>query len=184
MQKLSRRHVIATMSGSIVSLCPAILNAQTLPAIPEWADIPTTEPAGTDQIIMVETGAASVDITDLSAGEIAVIGRPTTDEAYTATNMVQYVAVHRRTADQIAAAEGTERSGEYFVVNLLCSHRGKAIGLTGDPAVPFACTDRGGRHSSNYDVTGFGIAGASEDEFLSIPDHTIDTGDQIVLQLA
>lgn len=187
MYKLTRRHVIATLSSSAVMLCPAILNAQTVDV--DWGDIPTTAPVGEKVLFNVDAGPATVDVTELQAGEVAVIARPTTDEAYTATGMTQYVGVLRRTAEQVAFGEANDRNGtvqdpEYFVVNLVCTHRGKAIGITGDPSVPFACTDRGDRHSSNYDASGHGVSGAGEDENLSIPEYTITTGDQVVLALA
>jgi len=186
MHKLTRRHVMATLSSSAVLLCPAILNAQTVDI--DWGDIPTTTPVGQKSLLNVDVGPAQVDVTDLQAGEVAVIARPTTDETYTATGMIQYVGVLRRTADQIAFGATNDRAGtvqnpEYFVVNLLCTHRGKAIGITGDPNVPFACTDRGARHSSNYDASGHGVSGAGEDENLSIPDYSIATDGLVVLSL-
>ncbi|WP_341368317.1 hypothetical protein [Yoonia sp. BS5-3] len=188
MHKLTRRHVMLTMTGSTLMLCPAILNAQTVS--PEWDGLPDTTPVGEDQLINVGEGPAEVDITDLEPGQVTVIARPTTDEAYSATGQIQYVAVHYRTEAQIAFGAENDRDGtvqdpRYFVVNLVCTHRGKAIGMTGDPAAPFACLDRGDRHSSVFDASGFGIAGASEDEYLSIPDYSLTTdGDQVVLQLA
>jgi len=186
MHTLTRRHVIATLSSSAVLLCPAILNAQTVDV--DWGDIPTTTPVGQSTVINVEGSGAQVDVSALQPGEVAVIARPTTDEAYTATGMVQYVGVLRRTADQIAFGAANDRAGtvqnaEYFVVNLRCTHRGKAIGITGDPNVPFACTDRGARHSSNYDASGHGVAGAGEGDNLSIPEYTIATGGQVILTL-
>ncbi len=189
MHKMTRRHVITTISTSAILLCPAILNAQTN-IDEDWADIPDDRPIGEDQLITLAEGSAEVDVSELQPGEVAVIARPTTDEEFSATGLVQYVAVHRRTADQVAFGEANDRDGtvqnpEYFVVNLLCSHRGKAIGITGNPEAPFACTDRGSRHSSVYDASGFGVSGASEDEYLSIPDYTITAdGDQVVVLLA
>ena len=180
MQKLTRRHVIATITTSSVMLCPAILNAQAALDL-EWDDIATDMPTGQDRLITVAAGPAQVDITDLLPGEVAVIARPSEDEKYSSTGMTQYVAVHRRTDAQIATAED---GAAYFVANLLCSHRGKAIGLTGNPDAPFACTDRGGKHGSVYDGSGFGISGASEGEFLSIPDYTLSTDDQVIVTLA
>ena len=182
MHKLTRRHVMATLTSSAVMLCPAILNAQTVDI--DWGDIPTTTPVGQKTLLNVDAGPAQVDVTDLQPGEVAVIARPTTDEAYTATGLIQYVGVLRRTADQIAFESTNGRTAtEYFVVNLLCTHRGKAIGITGDPNVPFACTDRSARHSSNYDAFGHGVSGAGEDEDLSIPDYSIATDGPIVLSL-
>ncbi len=189
MHKMTRRHVLTTISTSAVLLCPALLNAQT--NIDEaWADIPDDRPIGEDSLITVGAGPTDVDVSALQPGEVTVIARPTADAEFSATGMMQYIAVHRRTAEQIAFGatndrEGTVQNPEYFVVNLLCSHRGKAVGLTGNPQAPFACTDRGSRHSSVYDASGFGVSGASEGEHLSIPAHTITTdGDQVVVTLA
>ena len=189
MHKLTRRNVIVKLTGTGAALmCPAILNAQTVDL--EWDGIPTTTPVGQDRLINVDAGASAVEISALQAGEVAVIARPTTDETYSSTGMIQYIAVHHRTADQIAFGEandqeGTVQNSTYFVVNLVCDHRGKAIGITGDPNVPFACTDRGSRHSSNYNASGIGVSGASAGDSLSFPDYTLAVdGDQIVLQLA
>lgn len=187
MHKLTRRHVMATLTSSAVMLCPAILNAQTVDI--DWGDIPTTTPVGQKTLLTVAAGPAEVDVTDLQPGEVAVIARPTDDEAYTATGMTQYIGVLRRTADQIAFGAENDRAGsvqnpEYFVVNLRCTHRGKAIGITGDPDVPFACTDRGARHSSNYNASGHGVSGAGEDEDLSVPEYSIATGGAVVLSIA
>ena len=189
MQKLTRRHVLTTMTSTTVLLCPAILNAQTDLSI-EWEGIPDDRPIGEDRLIDVAAGPAEVDVTDLQPGEVAVIARPTDDPEYANTGMIQYIAVHHRTDAQIAFGAANDRDGTfqdpaYFVVNLLCTHRGKAVGLTGNPEAPFACTDRGSRHSSVYNATGFGVSGASEDEYLSIPDYTSQISDpQVVLQLA
>jgi len=188
MYKMTRRHVITTISTSAVLLCPAILSAQTN-LDDAWADIPDDKPIGEDNLISVTEGPAEVDVSALRPGEVTVIARPTADAKFSATGMMQYIAVHRRTADQIAFGAANDRDGtvqnpEYFVVNLLCTHRGKAIGLTGNPDAPFACTDRGSRHSSVYDATGFGVSGASEGEYLSIPAHTISAdGGQVVVTL-
>jgi len=183
--KLTRRNVIAMIPTGAVMLCPAVLNA----AAADWGDIPTDTPIGQDQLITLAAGPAEVDITDLAPGQIAVIARPTEDDRFTSTGMTHYIAVMRRTAEQINFGQANDRPGtvqnpEYFVVDLLCSHRGKAIGLTGDPATPFACTDRRGRHSSDYDASGFGIAGASEGEYLSIPDYNLQIGSSVILALA
>ncbi len=189
MHKMTRRNVIATLSGSAVLLCPALLNAQT-DINTAWAGIPDDRPIGEDRLISAPAGPAQVDVSDLQPGEVAVIARPTDDAAFSATGMTQYIAVHRRTAEQVAFGtandrDGTVQNAEYFVVNLLCTHRGKAIGLTGDPAAPFACTDRGARHSSVYDATGLGVSGASEGEYLAIPEYTLEGGaGQVVVAFA
>lgn len=189
MHKMTRRQVIAMIPSSTVLLCPAILNAQTnIDA--DWADIATTAPIGENYLIEVPTGPAEVDVTALLPGEVTVIARPTDDETYGSTGMIQYIAVHRRTDEQIAFGatndrEGTVQNPAYFVANLVCTHRGKAIGITGNPDAPFACTDRGDRHSSVFDAVGLGISGASEGEYLSIPDYEISvTDDAAVVQLA
>lgn len=190
MHKLTRRNVIATISSSAVLLCPALLNAQTTDLDTAWAGIPDDRPIGEDRLITVAAGPAQIDVSDLMPGEVAVIARPTTDTAFSATGMTQYVAVHRRTPDQVAFGaandrEGTVQNGEYFVVNLVCTHRGKAIGLTGDPAAPFACTDRGARHASVFDASGHGISGAGEDENLSIPAYTLQaSAGSVIVALA
>lgn len=189
MQKMTRRHVMTTISSTAVLLCPAILNAQTNFEA-EWAGLPEDRPTGENQLIAVSAGAAEVEISALQPGEVAVIARPTDDAEFSATGMMQYVAVHRRTAEQVAFGTANDRAGtvqnpEYFVVNLLCTHRGKAIGLTGNPDAPFACLDRGSRHGSVYNAVGMGVAGASEGEYLSIPDYTLTAdGGQVVLSLA
>ena len=187
MYKVSRRNVIAMISTSSVMLCPALLNAQTVDL--DWDDIPTTAPVGEDKLIAVAAGAARIDVTDLEPGQVAVIARPNDDPKFSSTGNTEYIAVMRRTSDQMAFGAANDRAGtvqnpEYFVVTLVCTHRGKAVGITGNADVPFACTDRGGRHSSNYDAAGFGVSGASEGEHLSIPDYSISVGDQVMIELA
>ncbi|MEO0916598.1 MAG: hypothetical protein AAFY31_06395 [Pseudomonadota bacterium] len=190
MHKITRRNVIARLSGASTALfCPALLNAQDGLAL-DWEGIPTDRPVGEDLLVTVDAGPAEVDVTALQPGEIAVIARPTDDEDYADTGMTQYVAVHRRTDEQAAFGEANDRAGtvqdpRYFVVNLVCTHRGSAIGLTSDPQAPFACTDRRDRHGSVFDPSGLGIAGASEDEYLPIPEYTLnETPAVVLLQLA
>ncbi|WP_181820917.1 hypothetical protein [Loktanella sp. D2R18] len=186
---MTRRQVIAMIPSSTVLLCPAILNAQTNIAT-EWADIPTTAPIGEKNLIEVPAGPAEIDVTALLPGEVTVVARPTDDESYASTGMIQYIAVHHRTADQITFGETNDRDGAiqnpaYFVANLVCTHRGKAIGITGNPEAPFACTDRGDRHSTVFDATGLAISGASEGDYLSIPEYEISVTDgAVVIQLA
>ena len=187
MQKLSRRHVVASLGGTGLTLmCPAFLNAAVNV---DWDGIPTDTPVGQAQTLDLPAGPGSVEISALAPGEVAVIARPTDDPEYSRTGQIQYIAVHHRTDEQVAFGEANDRTGtvsdpRYFVVNLVCTHRGKAIGLTGDPSAPFACTDRGGRHSSDYDASGFGVAGASEGEYLSIPGHSLDvSGGTVTLTL-
>lgn len=188
MHRITRRHVIATIAGTGTAvLCPALLNAQqTL----DWGGASTEEPIGHDRLITAEAGPVSVDVTDLAPGEVAVVARPTDDPEYSATGNTQYIAIHHRTDAQVSFGEANDRPGSvqdprYFVVNLVCTHRGKAIGITGNPDAPFACTDRRGRHSSDYNASGLGVAGASDGEYLSIPDYAlIASGGQVVLELA
>ncbi|MEL6682710.1 MAG: hypothetical protein AAFQ09_08690 [Pseudomonadota bacterium] len=189
MHKITRRHVIATISKSTVLLCPALLNAQTTFS-EDWVDIPDDRPIGEDRLLEVAAGPAEVDVSGLEPGQVAVIARPTENETFSSTGMTQYIAVHYRTESQVAFGAANDRDGtvqdpQYFVANLLCTHRGKAIGITSNPDAPFACTDRGARHSSLFDASGFGVSGASEGEYLSIPDHvlTVDR-DRVILQLA
>ena len=189
MHRLSRRHVLATLSSASVMLCPALLRAQTVPAI-NWGDIPTTEPIGQDRLISLDAGPAELDITDLQPGEIAVIARPNSADTYSNTGQTQYVAVHRRTDEQVAYGQANDRPGTvqdpgYFVTDLVCPHRGKAIGFTGSPDAPFACTDQGRRHSSVFDASGMGFSGASDGDPMSIPDYTLEVSEgAVVLRLA
>jgi len=187
MHRITRRNVITTIAGTGGALlCPAILNAQQ--AL-DW-DGPTTTPVGQDQTINAEAGPATIEVSGLAPGEVAVIARPNDADTYSATGNIHYVAIHHRTDAQVAFGEANDRDGtvqnpRYLVVDLVCPHRGKAIGFTGNPDEPFACTDRGRRHSSDFDASGFGIAGASEDEYLSIPSYTIEaSGEAIVITLA
>ena len=177
MHTLTRRHVLATLSGSAVMLCPAVMNA-AIAEVP-WGDIETTTPVGQASTLTLDAGPAEVDVSTLQPGEVAVIARPTTDPNYTNTGMMQYVGVLRRTGEQMTYAEandapGTTQDPRYLVVDLLCPHRGKAIGITGDAAFPFACTDRGSRHSSDFDASGKGVAGASAGDPMIIPSYKIN----------
>lgn len=172
MNKLSRRHVIVTLSSSAVFLCPAVLNAATTADLSGWEGIPTDRPTGHDQILSLEAGSASVDISELQPGDVAVIARPNDSTDYAATGQTQFVAAMRRDDD-------------YLIVELTCPHRGKAIGLTGDPKVPFACTDRGRHHLSEFDSNGTGVAGKSSGEAMIVPEHElVFSGEQVVLELA
>lgn len=188
MQRLSRRHVLTTLTGTAVLLCPALLNAQgSIDA--DWADVPTTMPIGQDRLMELGAGPAEVDISALAPGEVAVIARPNSADTYSATGSVQYIGVHRRTDGQIAFGASNDRAGtvkdpRFFVADLVCPHRGKAIGFTGDPNMPFACTDRGRRHSSNFNASGMGVGGASDGDPMAIPAYEIaDNGGRIVLRL-
>ncbi|MEL6700293.1 MAG: hypothetical protein AAFO58_01235 [Pseudomonadota bacterium] len=182
MQKVSRRHVIATLSASSVMLCPALLNAQ---AQIDWPDsVADNKPIGEDRLITLASANEPVDVSDLQPGEVAVIARANDGPDFSNTDQTQYVAVLRRTDDQIAAAndrDGTVQDERYFVANLVCPHRGYAIGMTGDASIPFACTRRGGRHGSEFDAAGLGVAGASDGEYMSIPAYTLDASGVITL---
>lgn len=185
MHKLTRRNVIVTLSASSVMLCPAVLTAQA-----DWGEVAEDRPLGQDQLLTVPAGPARIEISGLAPGQVAVIARPTTDDNYSNTGMTQFVGVLHRTEAQIAYGAANDRAGvvqdpRYLVVNLVCPHRGKAIGITGDANVPFACTDRGSRHSSDFDAAAMGTAGASDGDPMSIPDYTIEgAGTEIVLNLA
>mgnify|MGYP001267014566 CR=1 FL=1 len=72
------------------------------------------------------------------------------------------------------------RDKGYLIVELPCPHKGKAIGLTGDPKVPFACTDRGRYHSSEFDSNGLGVAGKSLEDKLVVPEHKLTNSERKV----
>ncbi len=187
MHKLTRRHVIATLSSTAVMLCPAILNAQSLDL--DWDDIPTKAPVGEAALLEVGAGPAEVDVSTLNPGEVAVVARPSDDEIYTATGNTQYIGILRRTDAQIAFGAENDPDGvqdpEYLVVNLVCPHRGKAVGITGDPTTPFACTDRGDRHATDFNASGQVVSGAADvGEQLPVPAYTIATGAAVVLTIA
>lgn len=178
MHQLTRRNVIATLSGSAVLLCPKILTAQEID-LSAWNDIPTNVPIGQSSLVQLDAGPAEIDISTLQPGEVAVVARPTTNSDYERTDMIEYIGILRRTEAQIEFGAANDRAEmikdpRYLVVDLLCPHRGKAVGITGDANRPFACTDRGGRHSSEFSASGEGVAGASEGEdWLSAPDYTL-----------
>ncbi|MEM1102035.1 MAG: hypothetical protein AAGH73_10980, partial [Pseudomonadota bacterium] len=120
-------------------------------------------------------------------GEVAVLARPSSEGMFSGTGGIQYVAVHHRTAAQQAAASGgaAAQNPQYLVVNLVCTHRGAAIGITDDPSRPFACTRLGSRHGSVYDVSARGVAGAADDsDVLSVPAYTLSTGGAVTIELA
>ena len=76
------------------------------------------------------------------------------------------------------------RDKDYLVVELTCPHKGKAIGLTGDPKVPFACTKRGRYHSSEFDSNGLGVAGKSSGDPMIVPEHKLSSSNgKVVLEL-
>jgi hypothetical protein len=180
MIKLTRRNVIKTIaSGGAVTLCPSLLKAQSL-NLDAWDDIPTTEPIGQTALVTLEAGPAEIDISTLKTGEVTVVARPTDDPNYSDTGMMQYVGILRRTDAQIAYGNthdkpGSVQDSRFFVTDLLCPHRGNAIGITGSEDRPFACTDRRSRHRSEFTASGEGVAGASEGEdWLFIPDYTLE----------
>lgn len=177
MHRLTRRNVLARMASSTALLCPAILQAQTVNT--NWGEIETDKPVGMDAIFELPAGPATVDISALAKGEVAVIARPSDDAKFSATGQVDYIAVLHRTDEQVASAQVTARAvpvqnADYLVVSLLCPHRGKAIGITGDTSFPFACTDQGRRHASVFDSSGAGISGASSDEAMLVPDYMLN----------
>ena len=60
MKTITRRNVILTMTGTAISLCPAILNAQA--AEFDWGeDVPTNVPRGEDQMVMLAAGEADFE---------------------------------------------------------------------------------------------------------------------------
>ena len=65
------------------------------------------------------------------------------------------------------------RDKDYLIVELTCPHKGKAVGLTNDPKVPFACTDRGRYHSSEFDLNGLGVAGKSSGDPMIVPERAL-----------
>lgn len=185
MQHLTRRHVIASLTSSTVLLCPAILNAQVVDF--EWQGSPDeSKPIGQDQTINLPAGAGEVDISALQPGEVAVIARPSDDSKHADTNMTQYIAVLHRTVAQMAQGDSpaAAQDSRYLVADLVCPHRGNAIGMTGIPEMPFACTKVGSRHNGRFNAAGMGVAGATEGDPMSVPDYTIVVGDTVVLSLA
>ncbi len=172
MKKISRRHVIATLASSTTFLCPAVLNAATSADLSGWVDIPTDSPPGLKKVLRLGSGPASIDISELKPGDITVISRPNDSVDYAGTGQIQFVAAMRRIKD-------------YLIVELTCPHKGKAVGLTGDPKVPFACTKRGRYHSSEFDSNGLGVAGKSSGDPMIVPEHKLTSSDgKVVLQLS
>ena len=172
MKKISRRNVIVTLASTATFLCPAVLNAATTADLSSWANIPTDSPIGLSQILQLSSGPASIDISELKPGDVTVIARPNDSEDYAGTGQTQFVAAMRKDKD-------------YLIVELTCPHKGKAIGLTGDPKVPFACTKRGRYHSSEFDSNGLGVAGKSSGDRMIVPDHKLTSSNgKVVLELA
>ncbi len=172
MEKITRRHVIVTLASSTAFICPSVLNAATNADLSSWDNIPTDSPAGLKQILRLSTGPASVDISELKPGDVTVIARPNNRWDYAATGQTQFIAALCRDTD-------------YLIVELTCPHKGKAIGLTGDPKVPFACTDRGRYHSSEFDANGMGVAGKSSGDRMIVPEHRLNISNgKVVLELA
>ena len=180
MQKLTRRNVITTLTASSIILCPAVLNAHDDEDFSWGPSIDTSKPSGQDRLVFLKDRSEPVDISDLTPGQVAVVGVPTDNIDYFSTGMVQYVAILRRTSSQIEAAKKNDRTGKvkdprYFVVNLICPHKGFAIGITSMENRPFACTKEGDRHHSIFDASGFGVHGKSSGEYMSVPEYTLDT---------
>ena len=171
MKKISRRNVIVTLASGAAFLCPAVLKAATTADLSSWANIPTDSPAGLSKILQLGSGPASIDISELKAGDVTVISRPNNKADYAATGQTQFVAAMRRDKD-------------YLIVELTCPHKGKAVGLTGDPKVPFACTDRGRYHSSEFDFNGVGVAGKSSGDPMVVPEHRLtNSNGKVILEL-
>ena len=172
MKKISRRHVIVTLASGVTFLCPAVLKAATSADLSTWANIPTDSPAGLTEILRLGKGPASIDISELKPGDVTVIARPDDSADYAGTAQTQFVAAMRKDKD-------------YLIVELTCPHKGKAIGLTGDPKVPFACTKRGRYHSSEFDSNGLGVAGKSSGDPMIVPEHKLTgSNEKVVLELA
>ena len=136
---------------------------------------------------MSAAGESEVEISALQPGQVAVVGRPSDDGAYTNTGGVRYIAILRRNDAQMAveAPAIAVQDPNYFVADLTCPHRGFAIGITGLPDAPFACTKTGSRHKSVFNAGGLGISGASDGELMSVPDHTIEnSGASVVVRFA
>ena len=171
MKKISRRHVIVTIASTATFLCPAVVNAATSADLSGWANIPTDSPVGVSKILQLGSGPASIDISELKSGDVTVFARPNNKADYAATGQTQFIAALRRDKD-------------YLIVELTCPHKGKALGLTGDPKVPFACTDRGRYHSSEFDSNGLGVAGKSSGDQMIVPEHklTKSTG-KVILEI-
>ena len=171
MKKISRRNVIVTLASTGTFLCPALLNAATTADLSSWANIPTDSPVGLSKILRLSSGPASIDISELKPGDVTVIARPHDSADYAGTAQTQFVAAMRKDKD-------------YLIVELTCPHKGKAVGLTGDPKVPFACTKRGRSHSSEFDSNGLGVAGKSSGEPMIIPEHKLNSSNgKVILEL-
>ncbi len=172
MKKISRRQVIVTLASTTTFLCPAVLKAATSADLSGWANIPTDSPAGASEILRLGSGPASIDISELKPGNVTVIARPSNSADYAGTGQTQFVAVMRKDKD-------------YLIVELTCPHKGKAVGLTGDPKVPFACTKRGRYHSSEFDSNGLGVAGKSSGDLMIVPEHQLTSSNgKVMLELA
>ena len=172
MKSITRRHVIVTLASTATFLCPAVLNAATTADLSGWANIPTDIPMGLKKVLRLGNGPASIDISQLKPGDVSVIARPNDSADYAGTGQTQFVAVMRRDKD-------------YLIVELTCPHKGKAIGLTGDPKVPFACTKRGRYHSSEFDSNGLGVSGASLGDPMIIPEHKLNASNgKVLLELS
>ena len=72
MKKISRRHVIVTLASTATFLCPAVLNAATTADLSGWANIPTDIPMGLKQVLRLENGPASIDISQLKPGDVLI----------------------------------------------------------------------------------------------------------------
>jgi len=179
MQKLTRRNVLTTLTASSILLCPAVLNAHEDEDFSWGPNIDTSKPTGQDKLVMLTDRIEPVDVTELGPGQVAVIGAPTDNPDYFSTGMVQYIAILRRSTNQIETAQKRVQGAmvhdqRYFVVNLVCPHKGLAIGITPMEDRPFACTKEGSRHHSIFDASGFGVHGKSSGKTMSVPGYTLD----------
>ena len=53
-----------------------MINAATTVDLSDWANIPTDIPMGLKQVLRLESGPASIDISQLKPGDVSVIARP------------------------------------------------------------------------------------------------------------
>ena len=151
---------------------PGRVNAATSADLSGWANIPTDSRCWGFKNSSTWQWSCYIDISELKPGDVTVIARPNDSEDYAGTGQTQFIAAMRKDKD-------------YLIVELTCPHKGKAIGLTGDPNVPFACTKRGRYHSSEFDSNGLGVAGKSSGDPMIIPKHKLSRSNgKVVLELA
>ena len=180
MQKLTRRNVITTLTASSIILCPAVLNAHDDEDFSWGPSIDTSKPSGQDRLVLLKGRSEPVDISDtLPLDRLQLLAFLRTIKIILAPGWCSMLLFLRRTSSQIEAAKKNDRTGKvkdprYFVVNLICPHKGFAIGITSMENRPFACTKEGDRHHSIFDSSGFGVHGKSSGEYMSVPEYTLD----------